>query len=402
MNKTLKIIAFVFVLINYNQVIAQIDYYNPTHYHGIFYGQPSSARATGMALTTITLEGIENVFYNPATIGLTKEKVNVHLNYALGSPVYKGSKYPFLGVSYRINDKLIVGLSNLNWWDEKNSPWSTQIGAFNESVNKRSQSVYTATGTYEIIPNLNFGISGNYLVDRSVDNNVTNSEFILSVGAIYDKEVDFIKSDKFSNQTIRFAGSLVNALMKNRIEQTYQEHLNYRDLPIHLSFGAAYKATLAIQPNFTEGKGFFKGAPKTLDLAVHLQYRDVLAGPKDDIVNTNHEYNSAFGIGAEAWFMNLIAFRLGYYREKRPVGDDKYEGIWATGHKKGITWGFGANLPLYRLTNGSIPFNSEINFVTSKILDTYADNYTPPSYFTDRTFLFSIGINLKFIPKNQN
>lgn len=402
MNKTLKIIAFVFVLINYNQVIAQIDYYNPTHYHGIFYGQPSSARATGMALTTITLEGIENAFYNPATIGLTKEKVNVHLNYALGSPVYKGSKYPFLGVSYRINDKLIVGLSNLNWWDEKDSPWSTQIGAFNESVNKRSQSVYTATGTYEIIPNLNFGISGNYLVDRSADNNVTNSEFILSVGAIYDKEVDFIKSDKFSNQTIRFAGSLVNALMKNRIEQTYQEHLNYRDLPIHLSFGAAYKATLAIQPNFTEGKVFFKGAPKTLDLAVHLQYRDVLAGPKDDIVNTNHEYNSAFGIGAEAWFMNLIAFRLGYYREKRPVGDDKYEGIWATGHKKGITWGFGANLPLYRLTNGSIPFNSEINFVTSKILDTYADNYTPPSYFTDRTFLFSIGINLKFIPKNQN
>lgn len=397
-----KIILLSLLFSNFNLVSAQASYYNPTHYHGIFHGQPSSARATGMGLTTITLDGVENVFYNPATIGLTKEKINVHLNYALGSPVYKGSQYPFLGISYRINDKLIVSASNLNWWDEKNSPWTTIIGGFEESVERRSQSVYVLTGNYEIIPGLNFGVSGNYLVDRSVDNNVTNSEFILSVGAIYTKEVDWIKAENISNQNIRFAGSLVNALMKNRIEQRYLEHLNYRDLPIHLSFGAAYKATLAIQPNFTEGKGFFSGAPKTLDLALHLQYRDVLAVPKDDIVNTNHEENSAFGVGAEAWFMDLIAFRLGYYNETRPTGNTSNGGFWATGRKKGITWGFGANLPLNRLTNGSLPFNTEVNFVTSKILDDYADNFTPPAYFTDRTFLFSVGINLKFIDKSTN
>ncbi len=397
-----KILLFAFLLFSSLISHSQVDYYNPTHLFGIFYGQPSSARATGMGLTTITLEGIENAFYNPATIGLTKEKVNVHLNYALGSPVYKGSQYPFLGASYRINDKLIVGLSNLNWWDEKNSPWTTTIGGFDESVESRSQSVYTLSAAYNFVTGLQVGVSGNYLIGRSVDSNVTSSDFILSVGAIYTKEVDFIKSENISNQRIRFAGSLVNALMKNRIEQTYLDNLNYRDLPIHLSFGAAYKATVAIQPNFTESKSFFKGAPKTLDLAVHLQYRDVLAGPEETIKNANHEYNSAFGIGTEAWFMDLIALRIGYYREKRPVGDDKDEGIWATGHKKGITWGFGVNLPLNRLTNGSLPFNSEINFVTSRILDTYADNYTPPAYFTDRTFLFSVGVNLKFVNKNQN
>ncbi len=401
MKKIIKTILFFFLASICSSVNAQIDYYNPTHYHGIFYGQPSSARATGMGLTTITLDGIENAFYNPATIGLTSEKINVHLNYALGSPVYKGSKYPFLGVSYRVNDKLVIGLSNLNWWDEKDSPWSTQIGAFNESVDSRSQSVYTLTGTYEVIPNLNIGISTNYLVDRSVNNNVTNSEFILSIGAIYDIEVNFIKAENVSNQKIRFAGSLVNALMKNRIEQTYEEHLNFRDLPIHATLGVAYQLTLPFNSSFTEGKRFFKGAENTVDLALHLQFRDVLAGPKDDIVNINHEYNSAFGIGAEAWFMDLIALRLGYYREKRPVGDDKREGIWATGHKKGLTWGFGVNLPLNKLTNGSIPFNSEVNFVTSKILDNYSENYTPPSYFTDRTFLFSMGINLKFVNKKQ-
>ncbi|TBN03904.1 hypothetical protein EYD45_07730 [Hyunsoonleella flava] len=400
MKNIIQTIAIILIAANFSLINAQASYYNPTHYSGIFYGQPSSARATGMGLTTITLDGVENVFYNPATIGLTKEKVNVHLNYALGSPVYKGSQYPFLGISYRINDKLIVSASNLNWWDEKNSPWTTIIGGFEESVERRSQSVYLLTGNYEIIPGLNFGVSGNYLVSRSLDDNVTNSEFILSVGAIYTKEVDFIKSDNLSNQRLVFAGSLVNALMKNRIEQTYLDNLNYRDLPIHLSFGAAYKTTLAIRPDFTEGKGFFSGAPKTLDLAIHLQYRDVLPGPKETIQNINHENNTAFGIGAEAWFMNLLALRLGYYNETRPTGDKPDGGFWATGRKKGLTWGFGVNLPVNRLTNGKLPFNSEVNFVTSRILDDYADNFTPPSYFTDRTFLFSVGINLKFVDKN--
>ncbi|GGD18719.1 hypothetical protein GCM10011368_20800 [Hyunsoonleella pacifica] len=381
------------------------DYYVPTHYQGIFHGQPSSARATGMGLTTITLEGIENAFYNPATIGLTEEKINVHINYASGSQVRKGGQYPFLGVSYRINNKLIVGISTLNWVDEKNSPWSTIIGGYEESYeDRRSQSAYTAVAAYEVIPGLNVGLSGNYLVGRAVPKNVTSTEFILSFGAIYDKEVDWIKNEKISNQNIRFATSLVNVLMKNRMEQTYQDFLNFRDLPIHLSFGAAYQATLAIQPNFTEGKGFFKGAPKTLDLAVHLQFRDVLPGPKETIKNANHENNTAFGIGAEAWFMKTLAFRLGYYFENRPASGPKEvgEGAWVTDNKRGLTWGFGANLPLNAWTKGKLPFNSEVNFVTSKVLNEYGNSFTVPQYFLDRSFLFSVGINLKFVDKNQN
>ncbi len=402
MNKIIKIIVLSSFAVFTNQINAQNSYYNPTHYQGIFYGQPSSARATGMGLTTITLGGIENAFYNPAAVGLTNEKVNVHLNYASGSQVYKGGKYPFLGISYRVNEKLSVGISTLTWHDEKNSPWSTIIGAFDENVERRSQSVYTLVGAYEVIPNLNIGLSGNYLVDKAVDNNVTNSEFILSLGAVYDKEVNWIKSENVNNQKIRFAGSLVNALMKNRIETTYQDFLNYRDLPIHLTLGTSYHLSLPFTANFTKNKGFFKGAPNAVNLSLHLQYRDVLKGPEKDVVNTNHEENTAFGIGAEAWFMDLIALRMGYYKEDRPNEGPKGDGSrWVTHDKRGFTWGFGANLPLNRLTNGKIPFNSEINFVTSKLLNEYGSNYTLPSYFTDKNFLFSIGVNLKFVEKNR-
>ncbi|MFD1616060.1 hypothetical protein [Gelatiniphilus marinus] len=397
MKKNIKISALVFFAVFTQTVSAQTSYYIPTHYRGVFNGQPSSTRATGMGLTTITLEGIENAFYNPATVGLTDEKIAVHINYASGNQVYKGGKYPFLGVSYRVNEKLIVGASTLNWFDEKNSPWTTIIGGFSENVKRRSQSAYTLVGAFEVIPNLNLGLSGNYLVEKFVNNTVTNSEFILSFGAVYDKEVNWIKAENVSNQKIRFAGSFVNLLMKNQIEQRYQNFLHYRDLPTYLTLGTSYHASLPFNVGFTQNKGFFEGAPNTVDLSLHLQYKDLMKGSKKNSVNPDHKNNTAIGIGAEAWFMDLIAIRMGYYNEKRPNGPKSGGGTWVTDNKKGFTWGFGAKLPLNRLTNGKLPFNSEVNFVTSKLLNEYGNNYTQPSYFTDRNFLFSVGINLKFV-----
>lgn len=403
--KKISNLFFLFLALKSFSVKAQLSHYVPTHYQGLFYMQPSSARAIGMGLTTITLPGIENAFYNPATIGLTEEKLNIHLNYASGSEVYRKGKYPFMGVSYKVNEKLTLGLSTFSWLDDKDSPWTTVIGFYDEPVDgRRSQSWYNLVAAYEAIPDLQIGVSGNYLVDRSVGKGtITNSEFILSVGAVYDKEVDWIKSENIQRQNIRFATSLVNVLMKNRIEQTFEEHLNYRDLPIHLTFGTAYQVSLPFSPTFVEGKSFFANMPKQLDLALHLQYRDVLKGSDDDAVNTNHELNTALGIGAEAWFLDFAAFRMGYYNEKRP-SESKVDGsgYWVTDNKRGFTWGFGVKLPLNEMTNNAFPFNTEIDFVTSKVLNEYNNNGpTIEPYFNGRDFLFAIGINLKFV-NNKN
>ncbi|MEZ4796104.1 MAG: hypothetical protein R2785_02935 [Flavobacteriaceae bacterium] len=403
--KKLFNLFFLTIVFQSFSVKAQLTHYLPTHYRGLFNMQLSSARATGMGLTTITLPGIENAFYNPATIGLTKEKLNVHLNYASGSEVYRKGRFPFIGVSYKINDKLTLGASTFSWLDDKDSPWTTIIGGYEELPDgRRSQSWYNLVAAYEVIPNLQIGVSGNYIVDRSVGKGtITNSELILSVGAVYDKEVDWIKSENIQQQNIRFAASLVNALMKNRIEQTYEDFLNYRDLPIHLTFGTAYQVRLPFSPTFVEGKSFFADMPRQIDLALHLQYRDVLKGPEDDFFNTNHEFNSAFGIGAEALFLDFAAFRMGYYNEKRPSeSKEDGSGYWVTDNKRGFTWGFGVKLPLNEITNNAFPFNTEIDFVTSKVLNEYNNNGpTIEPYFDGRDFLFAIGINLKFV-NNSN
>lgn len=394
---------YVFVLIlvlNFSgfQSYAKTVYYLPTHYRGIFYGQPTNARATAMGLTTITLGGIENVIYNPASIGLEQQRLNTYFNYATGDQVEVGSSYRYFGASYRVNDKLVLGFSRFRWV-EKDSPWTTIIGSYNENVDQSSQVMHTFSGAYEVIPNLQIGLSGNFLTDRAVNKTKTNSSFILSLGAIYDKDVDWIKLENLKNQKIRFAGSFVNLLLKNRMEERYEDHLNYRDLPIHLTLGTSYQGTLPFNPAFlSKGDGFFSNAPKTVDLSLNLQFREVLKGPEKTVVNTNHEENTAFGIGGEALFMKMIALRLGYYFEKRPDGNNEDGDFWVTKNKTGLTFGYGVKIPLNELSDKKVPFDVDVDVVTYRVLNELnTENYTHRPVFTDSKFLFSFGLKLKWI-----
>ncbi len=373
------------------------DYYLPTNYRGIFYGQPTNARATAMGLTTITLGGIENVIYNPASIGLEQQRVNVYFNYATGDQVQIGSSYRFFGASYRVSDKLVVGFSKTRWV-EKDSPWTTIIGGFEENVDKSSQAMYTLSGAYEIIPNLQVGFSGNYLIERAVESTKTNSAFIASLGAIYDRDVDWIKLNNLENQKIRFAGSFVNLLMKNDIEIKYKEYLHYRDLPIHFTLGSSYHGSLPFNPGFLSKSSFFSAAPKVVDLSLHLQFREVLKGNVKTFDKGNYKYNTSFGIGTEALFMKMIALRLGYYFEKRPKGFKDDGGFWATSDKKGLTFGYGVKVPLNELTDNKFPFDVDVDMVTFRVLNELnTKNYTHNPIFTDNKFLFSFGLKFRWV-----
>ena len=371
-------------------------YYMSNHYRGIFYGQLTSSRAAGMGLTTITLGGIENVVYNPASIGLERNIVNVYLNYSTGDQNFTGGKYGFFGASYKVNKKLVVGLSRQRW-GEKDSPWSSILGGVNLNVNSRSQLMYTLAGAYEVIPNLQIGLSGNYLIDKFVENNITNTEFIASLGAIYDMDVDWIKLNNLENQKIRFAGSFVNLTMKNRIEVTFEDHLEYENVPIHLTLGTSYHASLPFNPDFLSNQQLFSDAPKFVDLSMHLQFRDVLKGPEKTAFTTDHEQNTSFGIGTEALFMEMIAFRLGYYFEKRP--NEFWQGNhWVTTNKQGLTFGYGVKVPVNKLTQNKVPFDVDVDLVTFKVLNELnKKNYTHPEIFTSNNFLFAFGLKLKWV-----
>ena len=80
-------------------VSAQYSFLLPSHYHGIYSDQLSSARAQGMGYTTITLDGIATSPYNPATISPGTHPLDIAVNYAKGSPQFPKSYYPFARIS---------------------------------------------------------------------------------------------------------------------------------------------------------------------------------------------------------------------------------------------------------------------------------------------------------------
>lgn len=375
---------------------AQNVYRTPSHFHGLYNGQLSSARAQGMGYATITLDGIGTSFYNPATISPGNTKLEFAGNYAIRHPYLPKAVYPFLGLSFRPIPRLALGITRFSFIDRE-TLWTTQIGGVNFDTEKKSLHAYSLVAGYEVMEGLHLGASGNMIREHGVNDSVTISEFILNIGAIYDRSVDWIKHERFSHQKVRLAFNLSNALMNALIEQRHREEVNYRDLPIIARIGAAYSVSIPARVVFTKGKKFFAESPEMLDLTLRLQYQDFLK--HKDYIYTDHNYNSAVGIGLEGWFMRLLALRIGYYSEKRGVDVDPGNIAMTTDRKKGLTWGFGANIPLQRLTGGKIPLDLEANFVTSRMMNELEDRYEGnriPSVFSDKRFLFCGGLNIRW------
>jgi hypothetical protein len=389
------LLSFIFARSN-----AQYVFLIPTHYHGIFSDQLSSARAQGMGYTTITLEGVSTAIYNPATISPGNTCLDLSLNYAKGNPQMPKSFYPFVGVSFKPMPRLAVGASMFAWIDP-DSYWDASIQGQSIPTEKKTQHLYSVTAAYEVIRNLHVGISGNFLRDEAVKGTTTNKEFMLNAGVIYDRPVQLLKIKNISNQQIRFAASLVNATMNGATKETYQNLLNYRDLPIIARGGLAYNFSLPLSASFTRGKKFFQQSPELLDLAVRLQYQDWLH--QKDQSYDDDKFSTAFGIGAEAWFMKLLALRLGYYSETRPDKAPNPNDLIATRpQKSGLTWGLGVNLPVQRLTNGELPLDIEVNLVTQRMMNEMNDKDLPPSSdFRDKRFQFCIGIDVKWKRKQK-
>lgn len=372
--------------------IQAVSYYYPPGYFGLLNNALTSSRAQGMGFTTLTKSGIEHSFYNPASIATTEEPFQVYANYANGHTYRPKSRYYFLGSAYRVTEKISLGASLFTYRDN-NPVWTSIIGSKPFSTDNFSQTGISLVASYRIMEGLDLGLSGNFLTENAINGERTNSDFIPTIGVNYRKSLDIFSSEKIQNQSISVSGSLFNFLFNNKTEQTYEDLISYNYLPIILRLGAAYGMSIPMESGLAEGKKFFEGTEKSLDLSLELQFQDYLPGK--DPRSEDHLYNSAFGIGAEAWFWDRISLRLGFYNEKGPSGIQEDGDIWVTGNRKGFTWGYGAKIPTHELTQKKLPFDVEVNFVTSSLVSALDNEiYTHPRFFTDNNFQFCFGLNL--------
>ena len=379
------------LLLIVSEAVKGQEYIHPTHYQGIFSDQPPSARAQGMGMSMITLNGVANSIYNPATISPDTLRFDFQFNYSKGHPFRPVSHYPFVGLSYKVLPKLTVA-GTLFSWRNAEPVWTTQIGAKDFDPNGLvTQSIYSLTAAYQVLNDLHIAVAGNFLKENGIKGETTNRDFILSVGTIYDREMNILKNEDILNQKVRVAGSFINLLGNAVTEQKHEDRLNYRNLPVYLRLGTAYSFAIPIEASFTDGKKYFEGSPRQLDISVHLHFQDHLKTA--EAIHDSHEMGTAIGFGSEIQFLKTLYFRLGYYTEKRAEGDGRTLGT--APRKSGITWGYGALIPLRKLTDGKVPFDAEINLVTGNLMDELNPNVSQPSVFDDDQFLFGVGINLK-------
>ncbi|WP_268036528.1 hypothetical protein [Algoriphagus sp. PAP.12] len=371
---------------------SQTSYYYPPGYFGLFSNQSTSARAQGMGFTTLTKPGIENSFYNPSSIGNSKAPIQVYANYANGHSYRPKSRYYFAGGAFKVTDKFTVGLSYFSY-QNPDPVWTTIIGWQTFDTDFFSQRAISLVAAYEIMEGLQAGLSANMMQENAVNGEKTNSDFVPSLGLQYERAIQFFKSEKIKNQQLVGAMSLYNFIFQGKTSQSYQDANAEGYLPIILRLGGGYSFQLPLKLQLIHDKSYFKGTAQAVDLRLDLQYQDYLPGGPENI--TDHELNTSFGIGAEAWFFERIALRMGYFTEKGPSGEQEDGDLWVTGNRAGFSWGYGTLIPTYLLSKEKIPFDMEVNFVTGKQITSLNEKiYTHPAIFTENTFQFSFGLNL--------
>jgi hypothetical protein len=286
---------------------------------------------------------------------------------------------------------LAIGLSYFTYRNP-DPIWTTIIGETYDT-DLFVQGAFSAVASYQVLDELQVGLGLNFMTENAIDGEKTNSDFIPTLGVQYEKEIPIFSSEKIQNQKIKGAFSLFNFIFNNETTQTYEDNIKFGYLPIILRFGAGYSFTTPLKSGWVADKAYFSGTAQAVDLSLDLQYQDYLSG--SDAFGTDHESNTAFGVGAEAWFFERVAFRLGYFTEKGPSGSQEDGGLWVTGNRSGFTWGYGTLIPTYQLTEGKMPFDIEVDFITGKQLSSLNEEiYTHPNVFTENTFQFSFGLNL--------
>lgn len=368
-------------------------YFTPTSYNGVFTDQSSSIRGQSLGNSMVNLEGVANFIYNPAVIGPGEQKIDIHLNYLNRHPLYTSSHYPFLGGSYRVHPKVVLAASMFMWNTEARG-WLVTIGGRDFERGSRSRQTMASVGAaYTVIPNLYLGFSANYLKEKSIKGANLNGDYILSLGAIYDRSVSLIESDEIENEKVRISASFTNILLKNKSEQKFEDRLWYQTMPIYLRVGSAYSVSVPVATNFGLNKPFFYGSNPLLDFTLHLHVKRAIDGPNPRFETVDN----GFGVGLETTFHQRFSLQLGHYSEQRAKSEENSNVRFGTSpQKSGFTWGIGSVVPVKHLTEGRFPFNIEVNLTLSKMMSELDSTMPHPNIFSDDRRQFGIGINLKW------
>jgi len=304
----------------------------------MFFGRHTGAAGAATGRTGVTSSGeIIDTFYNPA--GLADAK-GVGFCLSWSNPYYllEDAEYRFWGANVQIGNYGTVGLSKYKL-DYGPVRWTSAHGR--DTLSGSSDvAILVATLAGEPVKDLLVGVN----ISTFQYNVATERGRSMDDGGAYWADAGVLKyfalgRTRASGHWLRLGGSLSNLTYSSADVLGTTE-----DLPVALRLGAAYEMGWW---GLTWKQGL-----RTVETILQVEYQDIL----------NYDHQTALRLGGEVRLVEILALRLGYYRETL----DDYGDPANNDNLENTTYGFGIHLPLHKITDGKLPLKVGLDYANMK------------------------------------
>jgi len=307
-----------------------------------FYGNLPSAKTEAMGMADAAIGGtVASSFFNAAGIGGI-ENQEVYLSASAPFYILNNSNYLYAGYARRILPWLVGAFSVNNiFMGDNTRGWTVGIGYDDYPVTKGLTSNYALSVAGTPLKGLYIGFNFNFYRWKLFTDVSAAKTFYIDGGLLYKLEIPDFKEISSHAQ---FGVSVNNFTTSKITFEAPDGAKSTNEMPIIGRFAAAYM--------FGTDVNLPAAGTGPLDFTFTLEYQ----------TNFNSEYYNIFSIGFESVLWQVLAFRMGWFTETLDdLGQDtNYD------HIRDFTYGFGAIVPLDKLTSDKVPLKIHLDYCSLK------------------------------------
>lgn len=305
-----------------------------------FYGNLPSAKVEAMGMADAAIGGtVASSFFNSAGLGGI-ENQEVYLSTSAPFYILKNSNYWYAGYARRFMPWLVAAFS-VNNFAIGPTTFDVSIGDDRYPVTKGLTSNYALSVAGTPVKGLYIGFNFNLFRWKLFTDVSAAATFNIDGGVTY--KLDIPDFNKIRNHA-QFGVSVNNFTGSSIGWEAPDGNSTSNDLPIIGRFAAAYMFGTDVNLPVT-GEG-------PLDFTFTLEYQNTF----------NSDFYNSFHIGLESVLWEVLAFRLGYFTQ---TVDDLGQEV-NYDHIRDFTYGFGAIVPLNKLTNDKVPLSIYLDYCSLK------------------------------------
>lgn len=296
----------------------------------LFFGRQSSAKieAMGQASTAVTGD-LSAVYFNPAGISNLKG-VQIYNNISRGYHNFDSSIFNCFGIGSKLGDKVVLAYTLQSF--KRNVTFIDGNGNYFE-YDLKPDLIHKVACSYKPFKTFSIGIAANLIDPQEYSNgNIKHyNSFYFDFGII--KEFRLFKNNL--QQHSFNIGTSISNFTNSGFKTVFSNSIIYDNLPITNRYGINY--------DFILSKNWLIDSLNTLKISVVADYSFLY----------NSKFYSGFTFGGQFEFFDFLSARIGFNNKNT---DTEQYVVFLKESK--LTYGFGLNLPLNKIT--SLPL--QINF----------------------------------------